>query len=177
MFWLILVGVLGADADLATYTNNRDEYSVSYSQAVLHAPSRAELGDGRVFRSKIDSAMFVIYVEKMDQGYDDNPERIAALAKERIAALAKERCRGDSSSYPAVEQNIVTISCVIGSEIYYRKTIIGDGFYTTLEGTYPMISRETWDRVVIDMSRSLRGAKALSLEAALPSDPKLTPKH
>jgi hypothetical protein len=129
------------------YVNSRYDYSISYPPSLLKLQLEPDAGDGTVFEAVKGTAQFRIFAGGMAPDVNDTS---AAAAK-----TAEEKCPGHRATYRVVKPRLAAISCAIGPDILYSKTLLRGGVATTFMGMYPAKERTTWDGVVAAMSRSM----------------------
>jgi hypothetical protein len=129
------------------YVNSRYDYTISYPPALLKAQPESDAGDGVVFDAVKGTAQFRTFASATVPDINDTPR---AAAKS-----AEEKCPGHRAAYRVVKPRLAAISCTIGSDILYSKTLLRDGVATTFMGSYPLTERATWDPVVAAMARSM----------------------
>jgi len=136
-----------ASSSFATYTNGRYGYSISYPADLLKPQLESDSGDGRVFQAKSGAAEFKVYAGATAEGFDDTPEL--------IAGLAVEDCPNHKAAYRIVTPHLIAISCAIGMDIYYQKTLLRGGIATTMTAKYPKAESAVWNPVVSTMAKSV----------------------
>jgi hypothetical protein len=136
------------------YVNSRYDYSISYPAALLKAQPESDAGDGTVFDATKGTAQFRIFAGGTAPDINDTS---TAAAKS-----AEEKCLGHHAAYRVVKPRLAAISCTIGPNILYSKTLLRDGVATTFMGTYPVKERATWDPVVAAMARSMMAGHFLN---------------
>jgi hypothetical protein len=129
------------------YANARYGYSISYPPGLLKQQPEPDAGDGVVFSAVKGPAEFRVYASGTAAGIDDTPE---AAGKS-----AEEKCPGHRATYRVAKHRLAAISCTIGTNILYSKTLLRNGMATTFVGSYPVKERPTWDPVVAAMARSM----------------------
>ncbi len=129
------------------YVNSRYDYAISYPPALLKAQPESDAGDGVVFNAVKGTAQFSVFAGGTVPDLNETPQ---AAAKS-----AEEKCPGHRAAYRMVKPRLAAISCAIGSNILYSKTLLRDGVATTFMGTYPVTERAIWDPVVAAMARSM----------------------
>lgn len=144
---IVLASSAAASETWNTYGNARFGYVLAYPASLLPQPE-ADNGDGRHFLSADGQVDLAVWA-----GYNVLEETPAALA-----ADAEKRC-GDAAAYKVVKAALVTVSCIVGQNVYYHKTVIRGDTLTTFELTYPVTKKSLWDRVVQTLSKSLQPAK------------------
>jgi len=137
-----------------TYANSRYDYSISYSPALLKPQPESDAGDGRVFEAKKGTAQFRIFAGGIVSDINDTPK---AAAKS-----AEEKCPGHRAVYRVVKPWLAAVSCTVGTDILYSKTLLRGGVATTFMGTYPARERAIWDAVVAAMARSMTAGHFLN---------------
>ena len=132
------------------YINARFGYSVRYPGGLLIPGPESSNGDGVAFRPERGTAE--MRVSGMYNGLDQTP---AGLAQEEL-----EGCDPGKAPYEVVRPNLIVVSCerLGGRQIFYQETIIHGDVMTALFFVYPSRERAIWEPVVINVSRSLKGA-------------------
>jgi len=144
----LVVGSAALAASLqGMYVNSRYDYAISYPPALLKAQPESDAGDGRVFQAVKGTAKFTVFAGGTVPDINDTP-RAAARS-------AEEKCPGHHAAYRVVKPRLAAISCTIGTDILYSKTLLRDGVATTFMATYPVTERAIWDPVVAAMAHSL----------------------
>jgi len=136
------------------YVNSRYDYSISYPRTLLKPQPESDSQDGRVFAAVKGKAQFRVFADGTVPDITDTPE---AAAK-----LAEEKCPGHRATYRVVRPRLAAISCTIGTDILYSKTLLREGVATTFMGTYPVRERPIWDPVVAAMARSMTAGHFLN---------------
>ncbi len=136
------------------YANARYDYSISYPKNLLKQHAEPGSGDGVVFSAVKGAAEFRVYASGTVEGINDSAE---AAAK-----LAEEKCPSHRATYRVVKRGLAAISCAIGTDILYSKTLLRNEVATTFMGTYPASERATWDSVVAAMARSMTAGHFLN---------------
>jgi hypothetical protein len=136
-----------------SYVNSRYDYAISYPPALLSAQPESDAGDGRVFQAVKGTAQFTVFAGGTVPDFNDTPR---AAAKS-----AEEKCPGHHAAYRAVKPRLAAISCTIGTDVLYSKTLLRHGVATTFMGTYPVTERAIWDPVVAAMARTMTAGRFL----------------
>jgi|KBSMisStandDraft_5_1062788.scaffolds.fasta_scaffold205161_2 hypothetical protein len=150
--FFVFAAILTAFAAIAAplqdiYVNSRYDFSISYPPTLLKAQPESDAGDGRVFAGVKSTARCSVFAGGTAPDINDTAEA--------AAELAEEKCPGHRASYRVVKRQLAAISCMIGTDILYSKTLLRGGVATTFIGTYPMKERARWDAVVAAMARSM----------------------
>jgi hypothetical protein len=131
---------------LRHYGNARFNYWVDYPASLVAGPEPAN-GDGRAFTLR-SGRPGSISISGM---YNASDETTAQIADE-----AAQDC-GAPVAYRLVKPRLAAISCVQGARIHYRKTVLmDDDVLVTLAADYPRADAAVWDRIVAQMSASMR---------------------
>lgn len=136
------------------YVNSRYDYSISYPANLLKQQPEPDAGDGVVFSAIKGAAEFRVYASGTVEGINDTPQA--------AATLAEEKCPSHRATYRIVKRELAAISCTIGTNIFYSKTLVHGGLATTFMGTYPVAERAIWDPVVATMAGSMTAGHYLN---------------
>jgi hypothetical protein len=120
---------------------------------LLKAQPEPDAGDGVVFDAVKGTAQFRIFASGTVPDINDTPRA--------VAKSAEAKCPGHRAAYRVVKPGLAAISCTVGTDILYSKTLLRDGVATTFMGNYPLVERATWDPVVAAMARSMTAGHLL----------------
>lgn len=130
-----------------TYTNARYGFSVCYPADFLEAQPEPDMGDGRSFTGR-------------------NGSKLAAWASfntldwtaSKAARMDEERLAGKSGvvSYKVVKANAYVLSGRSGQTIFYNRTVLAHGTFSTVELVYPAADSAIWDPIAARLSRCLK---------------------
>jgi hypothetical protein len=143
----VLISTAAFASSFVTYANGRYGYSISYPADLLSAQPESDSGDGRVFRAKSGTAEFRVFASTTVEDVDDTPEL--------IAGLAAENCPKHKASYRIVKLHLIATSCIIGTDIFYQKTLLQGEIATTMSVKYPKAESALWNPIISTMARSM----------------------
>lgn len=139
-----MIAALSSSAAFAqsTYTNQRFGYSICIP-AGLVAQREADNGDGRAFLAA-DGAKLIVYASHnaLDQ----------TLAQARGDVIE----RLGPASYRAGGADWFVVSGGASGAIYYVRTSLRRGVFTSFELTYPASAAARWNPVAAQLSRCFR---------------------
>lgn len=150
---LLTVSVSAPAPLFATYVNGRYDYAISYPSNLLKLQPESDAGDGRVFEAAKGAAQFRVFAGGTVPEINDTPGA--------AARSAEEKCPSHRATYRVVKPRLVAISCTVGPNILYSKTLLRGSVATTFMGTYPAKERAIWDPVVAAMARSMTAGRFL----------------
>ncbi|MEW6436269.1 MAG: hypothetical protein AB1508_03750 [Pseudomonadota bacterium] len=126
------------DHTWTTYTNDRFGVSICYPADLVHAEPPPVDGDGLGFVAK-DGA-------KIDTWGSNNAESAQEDAK-RLAGSTGH------VTYEIVRKDFYVVSGRNGGTIFYNRTALSHGIYSTVEITYPAADGKIWNAITAHISK------------------------
>ena len=125
------------------YANARYGYRVCYPSALLKPAAEAPNGDGRRF---VGANRAVLSVWGSNNALDQSVADAAAEDKKRLGA-------GGQVTYSVVKPNWYVLSGRRNGQIFYLKSVLANGAFSTMELRYPEAGAKAWGPVTARMAK------------------------
>lgn len=154
----LLGGIAGGAPAVATgvqatgqwpvYANARYGYRVCYPAALLKPAAEAPNGDGRRFNGPGGA---VLRVWGSNNVLNDTAATSASEDRKRLT-------RGGQVTYAVVKPNWYVLSGKQGGQIFYLKSVLANGAFSTMELRYPASAQRQWAPVTARLSKCFSAA-------------------
>lgn len=127
-----------------TYTNERFGFSVCYPSDLLRPEAAPDNNDGRTFIGS-NGAKIAAWgsLNAMDW-------TLAVSARQDEQRLAND---GGKVTYKAIRKGFYVISGRKGDQIFYNRTALANGKFSTVELTYPTADSAVWNAISARVSQ------------------------
>lgn len=129
------------------YVNARFGYSIDFPPTLVRALPESDNSDGRRFLLRRGGSGRAWVWGNFAS--EDRTLRTEAAALEA-------RCDGGRATYRVLRARMMAVSCPSRGRILYQKTLSNERIMVSFSADYPASERQTWDRIVAQMSGSLR---------------------
>ncbi|MHC1790601.1 hypothetical protein [Solidesulfovibrio sp.] len=127
------------------YYNAKYRYRIAYPEAVFTPQGESDAGDGQRFLAAGGRARLLVYGAFNALG--------TTLDQEYREALGQA---GRTVTYQVLRKDWFVVSGLARDDIFYRKTILADDIFRTVELTYPRALKATFDPLVAGIVQSFR---------------------
>jgi hypothetical protein len=126
-----------------TYTNDRFGFSVCYPSDLLQLEAAPDNNDGQTFTAS-DGAKIAAW-----GSWNATDQTLADSARE------DERSLGHVT-YKAIREGFYVISGRKGDQIFYKRTALANGKFSSVELTYPAADNALWNAISAHVSQCFR---------------------
>ena len=135
------------DHTWTTYANDRFGVSICYPADLVHAEPPPENDDGRSFVAK-DGAKIATW-----GSYNALASSLAESAQEDVKRLAGS---AGQVTYEIVRKDFYVLSGRNGGMVFYNRTALSHGTYSSIEITYPAGDSKIWSGITAHISKCFR---------------------
>lgn len=132
------------------YVNRSYGYSICYPDSIFVPQGEAVSGDGQAFRAD-DGAELRVHAD-----YNVSYKSIQEDFKDTVAGES----RNGQVTFKLQEDNWYAVSGIIGSRIFYRKTILEGEMFITFRVLYPGTLNSIYSDVVTVLAKCLKTSRA-----------------